>query len=57
MYYRYQDSLPEKLARLDPRTFCQALFHAVGMRNEDFRFGISKVFFRPGKVRNGDVPS
>lgn len=35
---------------LDPRTFCQALFRALGMREADFRFGNSKVFFRSGKV-------
>jgi len=38
------------LAKLDPRTFCNALFRAVGMDNEDFQFGMTKVFFRPGKV-------
>jgi len=47
---RYKAFLPEKLARLDPRTLCEALFQAVGMNKNDFRFGISKVFFRPGKV-------
>ena len=48
---RYKTYLPAKLARLDSRTFCEALFRAVGMNANDFRFGISKVFFRPGKVR------
>jgi myosin heavy subunit len=31
--------------------FHQALFRAVGMDSEDFKFGMTKVFFRPGKVR------
>lgn len=30
--------------------FFQALFRAVGMDAEDFKFGMTKVFFRPGKV-------
>ena len=49
---RYKSHIPEKLAFLDPRTFCQCLFRAVGMREGDFVFGENKVFFRPGKVRN-----
>ena len=48
--YRYKMYLPEKLSRLDPRTFCQALFRAVGIENGNFKFGMSKAFFRPGKV-------
>ena len=47
---RYKSHLPRKLAELDPRTFCQFLFRAVGMRDGDFIFGQNKVFFRPGKV-------
>ena len=50
LFVRYKNYLPEKLARLDSRTFCEALFRAVGMNSNDFRFGISRVFFRPGKV-------
>lgn len=49
---RYKACLPAKLARLDSRTFCEALFRAVGMSANDFRFGISRVFFKPGKVRS-----
>ena len=30
--------------------FFQALFRAMGLRHEDFRFGVSKVFFKTGKV-------
>ena len=48
--YRYKAILPEKLARLDPRLFSEALFRAVGMGHDDFRFGMTKVFFRAGKV-------
>ena len=52
--HRYQSYLPPKLARLDPRTFSQALFRAVGMDDDDFKFGMTKVFFRPGKVSKAD---
>ena len=47
---RYKAILPEKLARLDPRLFSEALFRAVGMGHDDFKFGMTKVFFRAGKV-------
>ena len=50
LYQMYKAVLPAELARLDPRLFCEALFRAVGMRQEDFNFGMSKVFFRAGKV-------
>ena len=30
--------------------YCQALFHALGMSDNDYKFGLSKIFFRPGKV-------
>ncbi len=41
---------PPQLAQLDPRTFGKALFKALGLNYDDFQFGVSKVFFRPGKV-------
>ena len=50
LYQMYKAVLPAKLARLDPRLFCEALFRAVGMGQDDFKFGMSKVFFRAGKV-------
>lgn len=48
---RYQSFLPAKLARLDPRTFCEALFRAVGVKSNQFKFGNNKVFFKAGKVK------
>ena len=48
--HRYKAILPKKLARLEPRLFSEALFRAVGMGHDDFRFGMTKVFFRAGKV-------
>lgn len=29
----------------------QALFKALGLNDNDFKFGLTKVFFRPGKVQ------
>ncbi|RDD45946.1 Unconventional myosin-VI [Trichoplax sp. H2] len=54
LYQRYKGILPEKLACLDPRLFCKALFRAVGMNDQDFQFGLTKVFFRAGKFAEFD---
>lgn len=42
--------LPTQLARLHPRTFCETLFQAVGIKESEFKFGLNRVFFRAGKV-------
>jgi myosin-6 len=47
--------LPPALAQLDPRTFAKALFKALGLNEDDFQFGVSKVFFRPGKFAEFDT--
>lgn len=54
LYNMYQSLLPPELAKLDPRTFCRGLFHALGLSQEDYKFGSSKVFFRPGKFAEFD---
>ncbi|WKX91079.1 hypothetical protein Q1695_009708 [Nippostrongylus brasiliensis] len=54
LYDMYQSQLPADLARLDPRLFCKCLFHALGLNNDDFKFGQTKVFFRPGKFAEFD---
>ncbi|XP_020900789.1 unconventional myosin-VI [Exaiptasia diaphana] len=54
VYNMYKSYLPAKLARLDPRLFCRALFHALGMSDKDYKFGSSKIFFRPGKFAEFD---
>jgi myosin-6 len=51
MYKRY---LPGNLVRLDPRMFCKALFHALGLDENDFKFGMTKVFFKAGKFAEFD---
>lgn len=39
----YKQFLPPDLARLDPRLFCKALFKALGLNENDFKFGMTKV--------------
>uniref|UniRef100_A0AAJ7WJF5 Unconventional myosin-VI-like n=1 Tax=Petromyzon marinus TaxID=7757 RepID=A0AAJ7WJF5_PETMA len=54
LYSLYQRYLPPHLARLDPRLFCKALFKALGLNEADYKFGLTKVFFRPGKFAEFD---
>lgn len=49
LYNMYKSFLPPELARLNPRTFCEAMLQSLKLNNKDFKFGITKVFFRPGK--------
>lgn len=55
LYNMYKKFLPPELARLDPRMFCKALFKALGLNDNDFKFGMTKVFFRPGKFAEFDT--
>jgi myosin-6 len=55
LYDMYKAVLPPELAALDPRTFAKALFKALGLNEDDFQFGVSKVFFRPGKFAEFDT--
>uniref|UniRef100_A0A3P8V144 Unconventional myosin-VI n=1 Tax=Cynoglossus semilaevis TaxID=244447 RepID=A0A3P8V144_CYNSE len=54
LYNMYQKFMPPKLCRLDPRLFCKALFKALGLNEKDYKFGLTKVFFRPGKFAEFD---
>uniref|UniRef100_H2MSB1 Unconventional myosin-VI n=1 Tax=Oryzias latipes TaxID=8090 RepID=H2MSB1_ORYLA len=54
LYNMYQKYMPPKLTRLDPRLFCKALFKALGLDENDFKFGLTRVFFRPGKFAEFD---
>nr|XP_055246770.1 unconventional myosin-VI isoform X4 [Gorilla gorilla gorilla] len=54
LYNMYKKYMPDKLARLDPRLFCKALFKALGLNENDYKFGLTKVFFRPGKFAEFD---
>ncbi|XP_050441018.1 myosin heavy chain 95F isoform X1 [Adelges cooleyi] len=55
LYDMYRQRLPPKLVKLDPRIFSKALFRAVGVNEGDYKFGVSKVFFRPGKFAEFDA--
>ena len=54
LYMMYKSYLPAELARLEPRLFCKCLFKALNLRDADFKFGLTKVFFRPGKFAEFD---
>jgi len=54
VYEMYKKLMPDRLKRLDPRLFCKALFKALGLNETDFKFGMTKVFFRPGKFAEFD---
>ncbi|KAM7534154.1 hypothetical protein Aperf_G00000109723 [Anoplocephala perfoliata] len=54
LYAAYKPILPPELRRLEPRLFFKALFHVMGMSDDDFKFGVSKVFFRAGKFAEFD---
>lgn len=54
LYNMYKKYLPPELSRLDPRLFCKSLFKALGLDDKDFKFGLTKVFFRPGKFAEFD---
>ncbi|XP_077444123.1 unconventional myosin-VI-like [Stigmatopora argus] len=54
LYNMYMKYMPPKLARLDPRLFCKALFKALGLNEKDYKFGLTRVFFRPGKFAEFD---
>ncbi|XP_049829322.1 myosin heavy chain 95F isoform X2 [Schistocerca gregaria] len=55
LHSMYNQHLPEKLRSLPPRMFCKALLKALGMTEDDYRFGVTKVFFRPGKFSEFDA--
>ncbi|XP_070491235.1 myosin heavy chain 95F isoform X2 [Chironomus tepperi] len=48
LYNMYKSFLPPELVNLPPRTFCEAMLHSLNLCSKDFKFGITKVFFRPG---------
>ncbi|XP_022685723.1 unconventional myosin-VI-like [Varroa jacobsoni] len=54
LYEKYKSFLPKELASLDPRLFCKTLFKALGLRDADFKFGLTKIFFRSGKFAEFD---
>lgn len=49
LYNMYKSFLPPELVKLQPKVFCEAMLHSLRLNHKDFKFGITKVFFRPGK--------
>lgn len=54
LYNMYKSYLPPDMAKLDPRFFCEALLHSLKLNKKDFKFGITRVFFKPGKFAEFD---
>lgn len=54
LYNMYKSYLPPELAKLEPRFFCEALLQSLKLNNKDFKFGITRVFFKPGKFAEFD---
>lgn len=50
LYDRYKDIMPRSIATLDSPSFCEILLLALGLDKADYQLGITKVFFRAGKL-------
>ena len=42
--------MPRSIASLDSPSFCEILLMALGLDKADYQLGITKVFFRAGKL-------
>lgn len=51
----YGPHLPPRLAHLHPKLFSEAIVHSLGLSEKDYKFGITRVFFRPGKYSEFDT--
>uniref|UniRef100_A0A915Q8B6 Uncharacterized protein n=1 Tax=Setaria digitata TaxID=48799 RepID=A0A915Q8B6_9BILA len=54
LYNMYQKHLPSRLATLDAQLLCKCLFRVVGLEEKDYKFGLTKAFFRHGKFAEFD---
>ncbi|XP_044756071.1 myosin heavy chain 95F isoform X1 [Coccinella septempunctata] len=54
LYNMYKEYLPKELAVLKPKIFCEAMLHSLNLHEKDYKFGITRVFFRPGKFSEFD---
>ena len=51
LYKQYAPKMPRTLQNLKPQMFCEALLVALDLHGgRDFQVGLTKVFFRPGKL-------
>ncbi|XP_050509251.1 myosin heavy chain 95F isoform X2 [Diabrotica virgifera virgifera] len=54
LHSMYKQYLPKELSMLSPKQFCESMLHALKLHDKDFKFGVTKVFFRPGKFAEFD---
>uniref|UniRef100_A0A6M2DFQ7 Putative myosin class ii heavy chain n=1 Tax=Xenopsylla cheopis TaxID=163159 RepID=A0A6M2DFQ7_XENCH len=54
LYKMYETYLPPELKKLHPKIFCEAMLHSLNLYDKDYKFGITRVFFRPGKFAEFD---
>lgn len=50
IHRRYATAMPEEIRSLDVAPFCHALMMGLGLSRSDYQIGITKVFFRVGKL-------
>ncbi|KOB69509.1 Myosin vi, partial [Operophtera brumata] len=55
LHNMYKTYLPPKLQSLSPKVFCEAIVHSFGLSDKDYKFGVTRVFFRPGKYSEFDT--
>ncbi|CAH0605729.1 unnamed protein product [Chrysodeixis includens] len=55
LHHMYKQYLPPRLQQLSPKLFCEAMVHSLGLHDKDYRFGVTRVFFRPGKYSEFDT--
>ncbi|XP_035438425.2 myosin heavy chain 95F isoform X2 [Spodoptera frugiperda] len=55
LHNMYASYLPAKLQKLSPKVFCEAIVHSLGLSDKDYKFGVTRVFFRPGKYSEFDT--
>ncbi|CAH1647260.1 unnamed protein product [Spodoptera littoralis] len=55
LHHMYHSYLPQKLQKLSPKVFCEAIVHSMGLSDKDYKFGVTRVFFRPGKYSEFDT--
>lgn len=49
LHKMYEAYLPPELELQDARVFCEAMLNSLNFKNTDFKFGNTKLFFRPNK--------
>eukprot|EP00002_Diphylleia_rotans_P023997 TRINITY_DN472_c0_g1_i1.p1 TRINITY_DN472_c0_g1~~TRINITY_DN472_c0_g1_i1.p1 ORF type:complete len:1426 (-),score=359.75 TRINITY_DN472_c0_g1_i1:2688-6965(-) len=50
LHKRFKSMLPESLLKLKTKDFCEALLMTLNIDRKDFALGVSRVFFRSGKL-------